>query len=106
MLCRFRASAHFHFAEKRIDKPTATFRYKLTLGFAADFFPGANPTKIDIGKVSAGFFEHDRGALCQFDRGAQEKPLCPMGSVESADKHIGKFSPVMCVPLQSISVAL
>ena len=105
-LWRFRTSAHFHFAEKRIAEHTARCRFRHALGFATDFFPGANPAKIDIGKVSAGFFEHDRGAFCQFYRGAQDKPFCPVGSVESADKHMGKFLPAMCVLLQSTSVAL
>src|SRR5262249_22989638 len=105
-LCRFRASTHFHFAEKRIAKRSARCRSRPAFGFATDFFPGANPAKIDIGKVSARFFEHDRGAFCQFDRGAQDKPFCPMGSVESADKHMGKFSFAMCLLLQSTSVVL
>src|SRR5882757_5732619 len=105
-LCRFRASAHFHFAEKRIAERGGRCRSRYALGFATDFFPGANPAKIDIGKVFSGFFEHDRGALCQCDRAAQEKPFCPMGSVESADKHTGKFLPATCGLLQTISVTL
>jgi hypothetical protein len=76
------------------------------LGLATDFFPGANPAEIDLGKVSAGFFEDDRGAFCQFDRPAQEKPVRPMGSIESADKHVGKFSPATCGLLQTTSVTL
>ena len=105
-LCRFRASAHFHFAEKRIAERGGRCRSRYALGFATDFFPGANPAKIDIGKVFSGFFEHDRGVFCQFDRAAQEKPFCPMGSVESADKHMGKFSPATCGLLQTTSVTL
>src|SRR5215831_5130862 len=104
-LCRFRAAAHFHLAEKRIAKCSVRCRSRRALGFATDFLPGANPAKIDIGKVSAGFFEHDCGAFCQLDRGAQDKPFCPMGSIESTDKHMGKFSPATCVLLQSTSVA-
>ena len=105
-LCRFRASAHFHFAEKRIAERGGRCRSRYALGFATDFFPGANPAKIDIGKVFSGFFEHDRGVFCQFDRAAQEKPFCPMGSVESADKQMGKFSPARCGLLQTTSVTL
>src|SRR5262249_445872 len=104
-LCRFHASAHFHFAEKRIAKRNACCR-RLALGFATDLFPGANPAEIDIGKASPRFFEHDRGAFWQLDSGAQNKPLWPMGSIESADKHMGKFSPATCALLQSTSVAL
>src|SRR5881398_2413875 len=102
-LRRFRASAHFHFAEKRIAERGG--RSRRALGFATNFFPRADPAKIDIGKVFSRFFEHDRGVFCQFDRGAQEKPLCAMGSVESGDKHVRKF-PDACRLLQTLSISL
>src|SRR5436309_13891141 len=41
-LCRFCASAHFHFAEKRIAERGRGCRSRYALGFATDFFPGAN----------------------------------------------------------------
>src|SRR5262245_281403 len=103
-LYRFRASAHFHFAEKRIAERGG--RSRRALGFTTNFFPGADPAKINIGEVFSRFFEHDCRVFCQFDSGAQEKPLCPMCSVESSDKHVGKFSPATCRLLQTISVSL
>src|SRR5437870_5750710 len=103
-LCRLRAAAHFNFAEKRIAHRGG--RSRRALGFATDFFPGADPAKIDIGKVFSRFFEDDCRVFCQFDSGAQQKPLCPMCSVESNDKHMGKFSPVTCRLLQTTSSVL
>src|ERR1700675_26197 len=44
-LCCLGTSAHFHFAEKRIAERGGRRRYRYALGFATDFFPGANPTK-------------------------------------------------------------
>ena len=78
--------------------------FRRTLGLAIDFFPRADPAKIDIGKVFARFFEHDRGVFGQLDRGAQEKPMRPMRSVESGNEHVGKFSRAACHLLQSPSI--
>src|SRR5437667_9522359 len=103
-LRRFRASAHFHFAEKRIAERGGGSRR--ALGFATNFFPRADPAKIDIGKVFSRFFEHDSGIFCQFERGAQEKPLCPMRSVESDDKHVGKLSAAIYRLLQTPLIGL
>src|SRR5438309_8014707 len=103
-LCRLRAAAHFNFAEKRIAERGG--RSRRALGFATDFFPRVDPAKIDIGKVFSRFFEHDRGVFCEFERGAQEKPLCPMRSVESDDKHVGKLSAATCRLLQTPSIGL
>src|SRR5438552_1777211 len=103
-LCRLRATAHFNFAEKGVAKGGG--RYRRSLGFATEFFPGPDPAKINIGEVSSRFFEHDRRVFCQFDSGAQKKPLCPMSSVESNDKHVGKFSPARRRLLQTTSVTL
>src|SRR6476659_7076867 len=103
-LCRFRASAHFHFAEERITERCV--RSRRALRFARDFFPGADPAKIDIGKVSSRFFDHDRDVFCQFDRAAQKKPFCPMRSVESADKQMGKLPAATWRLLQTMSVTL
>src|SRR6476660_545447 len=59
--CRFRASAHLHFAEKRIaERDGRSWR---TAGLATDFFPRADPAKIDIRKVLAGFLQHNRGVF-------------------------------------------
>ena len=96
--------------------PSARVGIRIAGLFSFDFRPGEeistrleaidrDPAKIDIGKVFPRFFDHDRGAFCQFDRSAQDKPFRPMGSVESADKHMGKFSPATCVLLQTTAVA-
>src|SRR5262249_738347 len=103
-LFRLRATAHFNFAEEGIAKRSG--RSRRSLGFATDFFPGADPAKINIGEVFSRFFEHHCRVFCQFDSGAQGKPLCPMSSVESNDKHMGKFSPATCRLLQTTSVSL
>src|SRR6266699_6739251 len=97
VLCRFRAPAHFHFTEKRIAERGG--RSRGALSFATDFFPGADPAKVDIGKVLPRFLKHDRCVSCQFDCGAQKKPLYPMASVESCDKQVRKF-PDTCLLLQ------
>src|SRR5207248_8241117 len=103
VLCRFRARAHFHITEKRIAERGG--RSRGALSFATDFFPGADPAKVDIGKVFSWLFQHDRCVFCQFDCGAQKKPLCPMASVESCDKQVRKF-PDTCRLLQTPSISL
>jgi len=89
-LCRFRASAHFDFAEKRIAERSV--RSRRALGFATDFFPRADPARSTSEKFSRGSSSTIVAFSASFDRGAQEKPLCPMRSVESGDKHVGKCS--------------
>src|SRR4029077_6835365 len=98
------ASAHFHFAEKRIAERGG--RSRRALGFATNFFPRADPAKIAIGKVFSRFFEQDRGVFCKFDCGTQEKPLWPMRSVKSSDKHVGKFSLAIRRLLQTPPIGL
>src|SRR5262245_18274976 len=56
-LCRFRTSAHFHFAEKRIAEQDG--RSWRSSCFVTDFFPGTDPAKIDLQKDLWRFLEHN-----------------------------------------------
>src|SRR4029077_7674232 len=101
-LCRSRASSHFYFAEKGVTEGDG--RARRSLGFATDFFPRADPAKIDVGKVLPRFLKHDGCIFREFGRGAQEKPVCPMRSIETCDQHMGKLSLAACGFLQTPSI--
>src|SRR5438270_6076667 len=56
-LCRFRASTHFHFAEKRIAQRGGGLGSQYPLALATNSFPEPTPARFTFEKVFSRFFE-------------------------------------------------
>src|SRR4030095_16262836 len=91
-------------AKKGIPKRPGGFQRALR--FAADLFPRADPAKINVGKVLSRFLQHDDCVFRQCGHGAQEKPVCPISSIETGNEHVGELSFAACGFLQTPPIDL